>query len=80
MKKPWGERIAAVFVLPDGAEIYSEMATKIQIVDEGAGEFLEVSQKTCRTGGDTRITIEPEEWPALRQAIDKMIGECRSTR
>ena len=55
-----------------GEAIFHEGTTKIEIADEAAGEFLEISQEVGV------IKISPEEWPTLRAAIDKMIGECRN--
>jgi len=71
-------RITAVTVVPVGSPIYVEMATKIEIVDEAAGEFVEVKQCRGQPGDTGSVLIAPDEWPAVRKAIDKMIGECRS--
>lgn len=71
-------RITAVTVVPVGSPIYVEMATKIEIVDEAAGEFVEVKQCRGQPGDTGSVSIAPDEWPAVRKAIDKMIGECRS--
>ncbi len=68
-------RNIAVCVLPKGEEIFSEQATTVTIVDEAGGEYLEVSQSGRTDLG--KIAINPEEWPALRSAIDKMIEQCR---
>lgn len=54
------------------------MATRVDIVDEAGGEFVKVSQNLGRTDGDGAIFVSPDEWPALRQAIDRMVVECRS--
>ena len=62
-------------VLPSGESLYSEMATIVTIVDEAAGEFVEVEQHGRSDLG--KIAINPEEWPTLRAAIDTLIGECR---
>ncbi len=67
-------RITKLTVVPNNQPVFSEMATDVEIVDEGAGEFLAVSQSGKR---DARIFINPEEWPDLRAAIDRMIGECK---
>lgn len=69
-------RVTALVVLPVGQETYSEMATTVAIADEAAGEFVEVKQHGRVDIG--KIQINPEEWPALRDAIDLMIAECRS--
>ena len=61
-------------VAPKGSEIYTERATTVTIQDESGGEFVEVEQ---HGNGRGKIAIDPEEWPALRSAIDTLIGECR---
>ena len=68
-------RITSVTVFPVGESMYSEMATKIEITDEAAGEFVEVSQSGRNDIG--KIAINPEEWPDLREAINRIIQECR---
>lgn len=76
MTMQYEHRVTQITVVPEGENLYSEMATQIQIVDEPAGEFIEVSQETRPDLG--KIQISPEEWPTLRDAIDKMIAGCRS--
>lgn len=68
-------RVTKLVVLPVGQATYSEMATEIEICDEDAGEFVEVAQYGRIDIG--KIQINPEEWPALRDAIDRLIAECR---
>lgn len=68
-------RVTALVVLPVGQPTFSEMATTVEIADEAAGEFVEVKQRGRIDIG--KIQINPEEWPALRAAIDRMIAECR---
>jgi len=70
-------RTTALTVVPVGSPIYVEMATKIEIVDEAAGEFVEVKQCRGRPNDSGSVLIAPEEWPAIRKAIDKMIRACR---
>ena len=71
-------RITAVTVLPINAEIFSELATEVRIVDEAGGEYIEVDQ--CGRVDLGKIAINPEEWPALRAAIDDMVSKCRNSR
>ena len=68
-------RTLCVLVVPQDQPTFSEYATEIKIVDEAAGEFLEVSQIGRTDLG--KIAINPEEWPTLRDAIDRMMKECR---
>jgi hypothetical protein len=65
-------RILALVVLPEGDGILYERATRIEIDDEGAGEFVTLEQSE-----DRKIRIDPDEWPEMRAAIDRMIEECR---
>ena len=68
-------RTLSILVAPKDQPTFSEYATEIKIVDEAAGEFLEVSQIGRTDLG--KIAINPEEWPALRDAIDQMMKQCR---
>lgn len=68
-------RIMSLTVAPEGEPTFSEMATTIKIEDESAGEFVVVIQSGRTDVG--KISINPEEWPAMRDAIDRLIAECR---
>lgn len=65
-------RSIAVSVCRAGEPIYSEKATLVSIRDDGGGEFVEVSQDSGR------ISMDVDEWPAIKAAIDAMILACRS--
>ena len=67
-------RTTKLLVGPVGEPFYSEMCTEVYIESEGAGEFVMVEQHARVDLG--KVAIEPSEWPALRDAIDRMIGEC----
>ena len=69
------ERVTQVVVAPKGEPIYSELVTTVAIEDEVAGEFVAVSQEHAE--GNARVLINPDEWPSLRSAINKMIRRCR---
>ncbi len=75
MTTTYETRVTALTVLPEGQEVYSEMATTIRIDDESGGEFVLVEQ----SGRDdlSKIAINPDEWPALRDAITRMVDACR---
>lgn len=55
--------------------MYSEMTTTVEIDDEVGGEFVVVSQEGRDDIG--KIAINPEEWPALRAAINRMVKACQ---
>lgn len=68
-------RTTCLTVNQTGEPLFSEAATEVRVVDEAAGEFVEVSQEGRADLG--KIQINPEEWPTLRDAIDQMIAQCR---
>ena len=69
------KRVTAVTVCKRGEPIFSDYATRVEIVDEAAGEFVEVSQAGREGGG--KIAVASNEWLALRDAIDELIAACR---
>lgn len=68
-------RITRLVVLPEGMQLFHDEATSVEIDDEAAGEFVVVKQVSEDNAGS--ISIDPSQWPALRDAIDRMIAECR---
>jgi len=71
-------RTISIAVMPTDDPIYSEAVTTVSIEDESGGEFVIVDQSNGGNYG--KIAINPEEWPTLRNAIDKMITECREKK
>ncbi len=61
-------------VVPDGSPLFAESATEIEIVDEAAGEFVEISQSMEGYG---KIGINASDWPTLRAAIDAAVKQCK---
>jgi hypothetical protein len=55
-----------------GEQIFDESITEIEIVDEAGGEFLEISQD------EQKLRFDKEEWPHVRNAIEKMFKLCRN--
>jgi hypothetical protein len=68
-------RTTRLVVLRQGAELFDESATTVEIEDESGGEFIIVSQS--HMDKHSTLRVEPGEWPRLREAIDKMVAECR---
>jgi hypothetical protein len=62
---------------PTDDHMLSMECTDIEIVDEGGGEYVEVSQSA---DGHGKISINPEEWPMMRKAIDDAIRQCRDLK
>ena len=71
------KRVVAVVVNQTGAELFSETATRIEITDEAAGEFVKISQEGGHTDYQKCLTVDPDERPTLRDAIEEMINLCR---
>jgi hypothetical protein len=72
-------RTTQISIMPLDEPIFSEVCTRITIEDEGAGEFISVQQLKSR-GHDQQITIDPDEWPVLMAAIERMVGECKQIK
>jgi hypothetical protein len=68
-------RVTQLTVVPDGKAIFDELATQVEIQDEGAGEFVVVKQTSSAQG---EIKIDPAEWPIVREAIGRMVEEARA--
>jgi hypothetical protein len=68
-------RTTKLVVAPRGDQVYSEMATWVEVKDEAGGEFVMLTQSGRTDTG--QIAIDVDEWPALRDAIDRMIAQCR---
>jgi hypothetical protein len=72
-KVEYETRVTRLLVGVKGKPIYNDLAYTIEITDEGGGEFVEVSP-TTEPG---KIRIDSASWPALRDAIERLLGECR---
>lgn len=64
-------RPVAWIIKPTGEPIFSEQSTRVEIVDEAGGEFLEITD-----GRLQKIQINPEEWPQLKRAIENAVKWC----
>lgn len=69
-------RTTQLAVVEDGKPLFDGSATIISIDDEAGGEFVRVRQ--VRGAQDMSIGIDPAEWPAIRDAVNQLIGECRN--
>jgi len=65
-------RTTKMIVGVKGEQIFDDSVTEIEIVDEAGGEFLEIRQE-----GD-KLRFDPEEWPHVRDAVEKMFKLCRN--
>ena len=74
MSETYNHRTLAIAVMPKTEPIFSDLCTHIEIADEAAGEFVTVYQ---HSRDYTPIRIDPDEWPAIRDAIEHMIDEIK---
>lgn len=61
-------------VVPSGKPIYDETATTVGLDDDGGGLFVTIRQEDNLDSNE--IKIDPEEWPAIRAAVNRMVREC----
>ena len=61
-------------VIPSGKTFNDEGVTIIDMDDEGGGAFVTVRQEEALNTNEIRI--DPDEWPAVRAAINRMVREC----
>ena len=64
-------RVVVMVIAPTGSTVLSEFSTRVEIQDEGGGEFVEVSQES------KSISIDKTEWPRIKAAIDRLVKNCR---
>ncbi len=69
------KRVTQITVAPKDEHIIAEEATVITLADDGGGEYVIVEQDNGAAAG--KIAITPEDWPALRSAINRMIKKFR---
>ena len=61
-------------VIPDGKTWADEGVTIIGMDDEGGGLFVTIRQEDNLDTNE--VKIDPEEWPAIRAAVNRMVREC----
>lgn len=69
-------RTLKLIVCPKNEPIFHERATSVEIMDEAGGEFVRVTQVSNHPE-EGSITIDADEWPYIKAAIDQLIGQCR---
>ena len=61
-------------VIPSGKTFNDEGVTIIGMDDDGGGAFVTIRQEEQLNANEIRI--DPDEWPAVRAAINRMVREC----
>ena len=70
-------RTTRLHIMPKGEPIFSDQATVIEIDNEASGEFVVVSQPAMIGDYEGKVCIDAENWPALKDAIEKLLSDCR---
>lgn len=69
-------RLTRLSVLPPKEPLFSEQCTHITIVDEAAGEYLEIEQQSNSVDVKSQtIMVTREEWPAIKRAVETLLSE-----
>jgi len=68
-------RVTQYTIAPEGEPIFHERAYTVTIDDQAAGEYVVIHSMDEDAG---KLTVDPQDWPALREAIDTLIRECQS--
>lgn len=63
--------LTAITIKPKDEPLHSGDATEVTLEDSGAGLYVAVVQS-----GGRQIGIGPDEWPMMRDAIDRLIEAC----
>ena len=71
-KTNYETRVTQMTVLPASDPIFSERATVITIEDEAGGEYIGLTQSHP---DGSKVLIEANEWPLIRQAVETMLAE-----
>lgn len=69
-------RVTRLTILPPSEPIFSERATHIELRDEAAGEFVVITQDGGRQDLAKCVVFDPDEWAAIRGAVDYMVQQC----
>lgn len=64
-----------ISVMPEGEPLFSEKCTHVKIVDEAAGEFIEIVQQSGHVDAQEQtIQInDHDEWEAICRAVESML-------
>ena len=74
--KRYGVRIKSLAIVVENKPVFDEDTLIIGIDDQAAGEFVTLANTT----GEQHISIDPTQWPVVRDAIDFMTQHCRSDK
>lgn len=58
-------------ILPEGGSLLDDVSTAVSMTDAGGGAYVTVTQVRDATH---TLLIDPQEWPHIRDAVDRMLG------
>lgn len=62
--------VNSLVILPKGDSLFSERAIIVGMEDDAGGPYVVVKQERGE------IALDPEEWPLVREAIERMLRSC----
>jgi len=71
-------RVTRLTVAPEGEPIFSECATRVEIDDEAAGEYIKIRQTNDHSEKGT-VLINPEEWERIKEAVEILMKELQES-
>ncbi len=64
--------VERVTIMPIGASLNDERVVRVTVDDAGDSAFVTIDRD------DQKFEIDPDEWPALRDAIERMMMVARA--
>lgn len=74
----YGIRVTRLSVAPPGEPLFGEHCTHFELQNEAAGEYIEIRQQGGHVDDSRAAVVTPEEWPAFREAIERLLEEIRT--
>jgi hypothetical protein len=72
---PMKIRTTQLTIAPQGEPIFHEEAIIMTIVDEAAGEYIEIERCFDGASKDQKISLMASEWPVFKKAVDILFNE-----
>lgn len=72
-------RVTRLSIAPSNEPLFSELCTHLSIEDDAAGEYVTIQQQLQMPDvKEQKIQIDPEEWQALKYAVEKLLQEIET--
>lgn len=69
-------RTTQLTIIPEGWHLFDNGVYTVTLDQYGNDEmFVDITEN--QDGAEAKIRVDAASWPELREAIDRMIGECK---